>query len=215
MATKKVVKKKEKDIQLYDGMYFSAKLGSGKSARSIRGVIYEESSVCDTIVYRLCGANLEEHTSGVDDARGFPSYIDVEIPEELDSCSDDYSGPTVVEILKSYCDITDFVELKDRRHKDIIDKDAMPEILGYHVRVKKHNKDSNKDVFTFGCGAVELTRAQITTFMNIRKTLEKFSLSDLELYEEILKEAEEQYDKDDLLNLPAKEIQKLLNNTIL
>lgn len=68
--------------------------------------------------------------------------------------------------------VTDYKACKDSRQVKLIQTDSNPEVQGYGITFHKGKAlDGADDVFSFGCGAVKLSRAQVTAYLN-RRTIE-------------------------------------------
>jgi hypothetical protein len=100
--------------------------------------------------------------------------------------TDDFKNHT--EALKAV-GVTNLQIVKDQRIIRIIKMDRRPEIAGNTVSFVK-GKTKDKDTFSFGCGAVHLTRKEIETFLRVREIYEKIPVADRNTYDEILENAE-------------------------
>lgn len=71
--------------------------------------------------------------------------------------------------------VTNYIVLKDKRQKAIIDKDKLPALEVGHDNYRVSVEDG---VFVFGCGDVELTKEQIERYLRFREI--KDELNDYE-----------------------------------
>jgi len=161
-----VVKDEDKPV-LRDLQYFTATYNK----RKIRGIAELVGSFDN--LYHLYNKTSGDVTECPDDNRGYAKFIEV-------------YGDTVADLKEA--GVTNYVPCTDKRQIAIIDTDKNPEILGHTAQ-----KDGN--TFKFGCGAVELTRNEIKTFLKVRQTI---TPKELAVYHDVLEQINEEVDVEDI-----------------
>ena len=134
MATKK-------EFKLVDGQYYTAVVNRKK----IRGIVWWDG---ENQWYLLNNQGVGDSYEDFDDDCKFNHGLYMSEEDE------DFEPISHSEMLKKH-KVNQFQVVTDKRVKKVIDNDAVPEILGYRVRKKG-------DTYIFGCGAVRLTKKQIT-----------------------------------------------------
>lgn len=151
MAAKKV---NDKKIIVVEGDYFSATYEKKK----IRGVV-EVNYKYFYLLNSTCGEELSDEHS-------FKYGIDLEC-ECLGTEAD----------LKK-AGVTNYVVLKDKRQKALVARDERPELcVGQSGGC--HRVSIKGNTFTFGCGAVQLTRAEIEGWMRWRNKYNETEMEDI------------------------------------
>lgn len=155
-ATVKTEKYSPKII-VVQGEYFSATYKNKK----IRGIVVEDGHGDHLI---LENAQAGDDRQADDDTSDFPFGVYLE--EDALGTEEDLKNAGV----------SNYVVLKDKRQKAVVDMDKLP-ILDAGTNSWKVRVSGNK--FIFGCGNVELTRAQIEGYLRWRKKYNVPEMNDL------------------------------------
>lgn len=109
--------------------------------------------------------------------------------------------------------VTKFRKLSEEQYERIVERECgknLGEIYGYDVVV-------HKGVFTFGCGAVKLTRKEIVDFVDVvnevQTILNKKTIR-VKNFNTVWKEIIDNVNNDDITDIDVKEIRDLLKRSI-
>jgi len=147
-AKKAVVEKKPEVIKIKGGDYFIAtRKGVRGNAAKCCGVVIDVYANGEAAI--LAGTNLAEKNDNAGYFEGFPTYEEQDWDETKQTIKDAFGFST-------------FEIVKDKRQIAIIDAYKMVTVEGHSVTV-------TKDTVSFGCGSVEMKKAQARVFIDILK----------------------------------------------
>lgn len=150
----------------------------------------------------------------VEDFGGWPSE-DVRLMNsqygEPGDCDSQYDYPYQIQLngrTQNHLDevgITDFKILKDKRQMRVIDDDQLPEIVGHKVTITSDGS------FSFGCGAVKLSRKEVETYVEVSEKIEK--IKGYDVYDDIRQQVVDNEGIEALEDIDLNEVKELLEKT--